>query len=71
MSVFRKQRMIDRLTREGRAELITREIIRIMDNLDGQEATTQCWNRRVYDEPVLYVIGKDGKGAYVNEDDCE
>lgn len=67
---FSKQMMIDRLTKEGRADQITESIIAIMDNLDGQEATENCWNRRVYEEPVLYVIGKDGNGEYVNEEDC-
>ena len=68
--VFRKERMIARLEREGRADLIDSEIVQIMDDLDGQEANTSCWNRRVYDEPVLLVIGKSGKSHYVNENDC-
>ena len=67
---FSKKRMIQRLTREGKTDKITPDIETIMDNLDGQEATASCWNRQVYGEPVLYVIGKDGKGEYVNESDC-
>lgn len=69
--VFRKEKMIERLTREGRADAITPEIIKIMDNLDGCETTAQNWQRQVMDEPVLYCYGKDGNGNYVNEDDCE
>ena len=69
--VFRKQKMVDRLTSDGRADQITPDIEAIMDNLDGCEATENCWNRRVYGEPVMYVIGKDGNGDYVNELDCE
>ena len=68
--VFSKQKMIDRLTVEGRADAITDEVIRIMDNLDGQEASASCWNRQVKDEPVYWVVGKDGSGEYVNELDC-
>lgn len=68
--VFSKDRMIARITREGKANMITEEITRIMDNLDGQKADASCWNRRVYGEPVYWVIGKDGKGQYVHEDDC-
>lgn len=67
---FSKQKMIERLTAEGRADAITEGIITIMDNLDGQEATASCWKRQVYGEPVLYVYGKDGQGEYVNEADC-
>ena len=68
--IFKKERMIERLTNEGRVDMITPEIVAIMDNLDGQMATESCWRRRVYNEPVLYVVGKDGKGEYVYEDDC-
>lgn len=67
---FKKELMVARLTKEGRADQITEEIIKIMDNLDGQPATASCWNRQVYDEPVLWVVGKDGNGEYVNEADC-
>lgn len=68
---FSKERMIRRLTEDGRADQITDEVMMIMDNLDGCEASPSCWRRRVYDEPVLWVKGKDGDGQYVNEDDCE
>lgn len=67
---FSKQRMIDRLIKEGLTDKITGEIIAIMDNLDGQEANASCWRRQVLDEPVYYVTGKDGHGEYVNENDC-
>lgn len=68
---FCKDRMIARLTEEGRADAITDENLAIMDNLDGQEVNTTCWRRTVYDEPVYWVWGKDGHGQYVNENDCE
>lgn len=71
MAKFSKQKMIDRLTAEGLADQITPEILAIMDNLDGQEATAMCWQRQIFDEPVLWVVGKDGTGEYVNENDCE
>lgn len=69
--IFRKQKMIDRLIKEGLKDKITEEIIAIMDDLDGQRADENCWNRRVKGEPVYYVMGKSGKGEYVNEKDCE
>lgn len=68
---FCKDRMIARLTEEGRADAITDEILAIMDNLDGQEVNITCWRRTVYDEPVYWVWVKDGHGQYVNENDCE
>lgn len=67
---FKKEKMIARLTEEGRADQITPDIIAIMDSLDGQPASHICWERQVMGEPVLWVIGKDGKGHYVNELDC-
>ena len=51
--------------------MINDEVIRIMDNLDGQECTTASWHRQVYDEPVLSCKGKDGNYYDVNENDCE
>ena len=69
--VFRKSKMIARLIEEGREDMITKDVEAIMDNLDGQKASESCWRRQVYDEPVLWVVGKDGKGEYVNERDCE
>lgn len=68
---FCKDRMIARLTEEGRADAITDEILAIMNNLDGQEVNKTCWRRTVYDEPVYWVWGKDGHGQYVNENDCQ
>lgn len=70
MARFSKEKMISRLKREGLADQITPDIEKIMDNLDGQEATSSCWRRQVYDEPVYWCVGKDGKGEYVNENDC-
>ena len=68
---FSKDLMVARLTREGLADQITDEIEAIMDNLDGQEASASCWERQVNDKPVLWVVGKNGKGTYVNEADCK
>lgn len=69
--VFYKSMMIERIKKEGRFELITPDITEIMDDLDGHEATENCWLRRVQGEPVLYVVGESGNGAYVNELDCK
>ena len=68
---FSAAKMVARLTKEGRANEIDDSIMAIMEKLDGQEATENCWERRVLGCPVYYVVGKDGIGEYVNEADCE
>ena len=69
--VFSKDKMIERLKREGRLdESLPLEVFNIMDNLDGQQVGTNSWNRRVYGEPVFSCEGKDGKCYDVNEEDC-
>lgn len=68
--VFSKDKMIERLKREGRADGINEEILAIMDNLDGQPVGSNSWHRQVYGEPVYTCKGKDGKDIDVNENDC-
>ena len=67
---FSKEKMIARVKREGREDLLDETTLAFMDNLDGQPCETSCWRRQVYQEPVYWCIGKDGEGAYVNENDC-
>ena len=71
MLKFSKRKMIERLVKDDLDELITPEIEAILDDLDGQPVTAQCWNRQVYGEPVLWCVGKSGHGQYVNELDVE
>lgn len=68
--VFSKDKMIERLKREDRADGINEEILAIMDNLDGQPVGSNSWHRQVYGEPVYACKGKDGKDIDVNENDC-
>ena len=67
---FVKERMIERVKAAGKEEMLTEDVMKIMDNLDGCEATTSCWLRQVRMEPVMWVVGKNGEGEYVHEDDC-
>lgn len=69
--LFKKEKMIARLEREGRANLIDDEARKIMDNLDGCEANPINWLSITRGEPVVWVKGKDGIGEYANEEDCE
>lgn len=67
---FSKAKMVERITREGRADMLDDKALAIMDKLDGKRATTSCWKRQVYGEPVLWVDLGNGEGEYVNELDC-
>lgn len=69
--VFKKEKMMERIKREGRLDMVNSGVIAIMENLDGQEAQTNSWRRYVYGEPILAVKGKDGNWYTVNESDCE
>lgn len=68
---FYKMLMLNRLAEEGRTEQIDEASMKMMDNLDEQPAYENCWRRVVNDEPVLWCVGKDGKGVIVNESDCK
>ena len=67
---FSKQKMIERIIKEGKAEMLTEGILEIMDNLDGQECHLNSWRRQVYGEAVLACYGKDGRIMDVAEVDC-
>lgn len=69
--IFRKQKMLDRLAREGRSEQVGPEELRIMDLLDGKSGTDYNWESVVKDEPFV-LIHLDKYGAfYVNIADCD
>jgi len=63
--------MLERVKKAGKMDLVGEKELAIMDNLDGQEVQSSCWERVVKGEPVYWCVGKDGTGAYVHEDDCE
>ena len=68
--VFSKAKMLARIEAEGRADLVGKTELAIMDNLDGQEVTTANWNRQVHGFPLYSCTGKDGKVYDVFEGDC-
>ena len=67
---FYKEMMLKRVADEGRSDMVDEECLRIMDDLDGQEARAWCWARQVEGLPVYWVVGKSGEGHLVNENDC-
>ncbi len=68
---FSKEKMLARIKKEGRSDLIDTQTIEIIENLDGCEAVESNWRKVVMGEPLLWVVGKNGHGEYVNEKDCE
>ena len=69
MKVFSKQKMMERLEKEGRADLVDEESAKIMDMLDGKEARKNDFKALIYDE-LEYYVNCDGKNYPVNPDDC-
>lgn len=68
--VFSKDKMVERLKHENRIDKIPKEILDIMDDLDGQSVGANSWNRMLFGEPVYTCTGKSGMHRDVNEKDC-
>lgn len=69
MKVFSKQKMLERLEREGRSHLIDEESQKIMDALDGKEARKNDFKALIYDE-LEYYVSYEGENYPVNPNDC-
>lgn len=69
MKVFSKQKMFERIEREGLSHLVDEECLRIMDALDGKEAIKNDFKALVYDE-LEYYVHHEGKNYPVNANDC-
>ena len=69
MKVFSKQKMMERLEKEGRAHLVDEESAKIMLMLDGREAVKNDFKALVYDE-LEYFVRHEGKCYPVNPADC-
>ena len=70
MLVFKKELMKLRISEVGLSYEWTDEIEEIANDLDGMEANPRNWMAVVNEEPVMWVVGRSGKGRYVNADDC-
>ena len=69
MKVFSKQKMMERLEKEGRAHLVDEESAKIMDMLDGLEARKNDFKALIYDE-LEYYVSYEGDNYPVNPEDC-
>jgi len=71
MLVFSKQRMLERLEREGRLEEIDAESREVMSRIDGLPAFRNDWKYVVLDELEYMVKDLDtDKWIPVNIEDC-
>ena len=69
MMVFSKQKMMERLEKEGRAHLVDEESAEIMDMLDGKEARKNDFKALVHGE-LEYYVHVNGENYAVNPNDC-
>lgn len=69
MKVFSKQKMLDRLKKEGRSDMVDEESAKIMDALDGKEAIKNDFKALVHGQLEYFVVYED-KSYPVNPNDC-
>ena len=71
MLVFSKQKMLERLEREGRMNEVDEECQELMTKLDGLEAVRNDWKYVVHNELAYMVKNPDTmKWISVNKEDC-
>lgn len=69
---FRKQKMLDRLAREGRMDLVGPDEMACMEMLDGLTGSDYNWRSQVYGEPLVLITHPiTGESIYVNAADCD
>lgn len=69
MKVFSKQKMLDRLEKEGRSHMIDEESMEIMNMLDGKEAVKNDFKALVFGQ-LEYFVRHEGENYPVNPNDC-
>lgn len=69
MKVFSKQKMLDRLEKEGRSHMVSEQSIRVMNMLDGQEARKSDFKDLIHDE-LAYFVRVNSINYPVSLNDC-
>lgn len=69
MKIFSKQKMLDRLEKEGRLGMIDEESRETMDMLDGKEAVKNDYKALIFGQ-LEYFVRLDGQNFPVNPNDC-
>lgn len=71
---FRAEKMLARVRREGKGELLDKETVAFIKSLDGKVGNDNNWRSVVHDEPLVWIDGvktEDGIGVYVAACDCD
>lgn len=68
--IFRKEKMLARLEKEGRAHLVDNATMDIMNSLDGKPAIKNDFKALVHDVEE-YMVNLNGEYYLVNKLDCE
>lgn len=72
LRTFRKEKMINRLKKEGRIDQVRPEDYELMDLLDGEQGNDYNWESVVKDNPLVWIEATDKHGgAYVCLEDCD
>lgn len=69
---FRAQKMIDRIVREGRGDLLDDKTLEVIRSLDGEPANDYNWQSVTMGEPLALISATDKhEQMYVNVCDCD
>lgn len=71
IKTFRADKMINRVKREGRGNLLDKETLAKIMSLDGKSGTDYNWRSQVYGEDLVYIHDGNGGGEYVAACDCD
>jgi len=70
--IFRAQKMLERIEREGNSHLVNDEIRTLILNLDGKVGEDYNWQSFVHGEDVVWIEGDETHGGiYVATCDCD
>lgn len=67
---FSAAKMLSRIEKEGRMNMVNEENLSLMNRLDGKEVTKNDFRDLVFGERSFFVKDSDGKKYPVNEMDC-
>ena len=70
--IFRAEKMLNRIAREGKEDLLDDKTRDFILSLDGAEGDDYNWRSFVHGEPLVWIDETDEhEGAYVNVCDCD
>ena len=70
--IFRKTKMLARITAEGKSNLLNTATLDFMDRLDGHACHPNLWRQTVYGETdAWYCTDSNGNQYPININDCD